>query len=65
MALEDFVDGLTLCRLLGGFWLSQGFLNEGDEWLGRFLAHAESMPWEVVAAGLHTAGRVGEYRGGV
>ena len=63
LSLEDFGDGLALCRALGGFWLGQGYLNEGDEWLRRFLSHAESMPWIAVAEGLYTAGRVAEYRG--
>jgi predicted ATPase/DNA-binding XRE family transcriptional regulator/Tfp pilus assembly protein PilF len=63
LSLGDFSDGLALCRALGGFWLGQGHLNEGDEWLRRFLDHAESMRWDVVADGLYTAGRVAEYRG--
>jgi predicted ATPase/DNA-binding XRE family transcriptional regulator/Tfp pilus assembly protein PilF len=63
LALGDFDDGLSFCRALGGFWLGQGYLNEGDEWLRRFLEHAESMPWDALAEGRYTAGRVAEYRG--
>ena len=63
LALGDFAHGLSFCRALGGFWLGQGYLNEGDEWLRRFLAHARSLPWSVVAEGRYTAGRVAEYRG--
>jgi len=63
LSLADFSDGLALCRVLGGFWLSQGYLSEAEEWLHRFLAHADSIPWELVADGLHTAGRTAEYRG--
>jgi predicted ATPase/DNA-binding XRE family transcriptional regulator/Tfp pilus assembly protein PilF len=63
LSLGDFGDGLALCRALAGFWLSQGYLNEGDEWLRRYLEHSESMPWEVVAEGRYAAGRVAEYRG--
>ena len=51
LSLGDFGDGLALCRALGGFWLGQGYLNEGDEWLRRFLSHAESMPWELSPRG--------------
>jgi len=63
LTLGDYADGLALCRALGGFWLGQGHLIEGDEWLRRFLAHAQSLPWEVVADALYTTGRVAEYRG--
>jgi hypothetical protein len=63
LSLGDFGDGLALCRALGGFWLGQGYLNEGEEWLRRYLSHAESMPWDAVAEGLYAAGRVAEYRG--
>jgi tetratricopeptide (TPR) repeat protein len=63
LSLGDFGEGLALCHVLGGFWLGQGYLNEGDEWLRRFLSHAESMPWDAVAEGLYTAGRIAEYRG--
>lgn len=63
LTLGDFGDGLALCRALGGFWLGQGYLNEGDEWLRRFLSYADSIPWDAVAEGLCTAGRVAEYRG--
>jgi len=45
LSLGDFGDGLALCSALAGFWLGQGYLNEADEWLRRFLAHAESMSW--------------------
>jgi predicted ATPase/DNA-binding XRE family transcriptional regulator/Tfp pilus assembly protein PilF len=63
LSLEDFSGGLALCRVLGGFWLSQGYLTEAEDWLRRFLVHADSMPWELVADGLHAAGRSAEYRG--
>ncbi|TCC54227.1 helix-turn-helix domain-containing protein [Kribbella pittospori] len=56
-------EGLRLCQALGGFWLSQGFLAEGDEWFARFLDRAAGRPSPMVAAGLHSWGRLAEYAG--
>jgi predicted ATPase/DNA-binding XRE family transcriptional regulator len=56
-------DGLTLCQALGGFWLSQGFLVEGESWFGRFLERADKSPSAAVAAGLCSWGRLSEYAG--
>ena len=36
----QFEEGLGLCQALSGFWLSQGFLSEGEGWLERFLARS-------------------------
>lgn len=55
--------GLELCQALSGFWLSQGFLLEGEEWFGRFLDRAGRRPSPAVAAGLYSWGRLAEYRG--
>ena len=45
--------GLGLCQALSGFWLAQGFLREGEEWLARFVAHPEDLPFHEFADGLH------------
>jgi predicted ATPase/class 3 adenylate cyclase/transcriptional regulator with XRE-family HTH domain/Tfp pilus assembly protein PilF len=63
LALGELEDGLALCRAMGGFWVSQGFLNEGEKWFEKFLARPEDVNWEVVADGFFTAGRIAEYRG--
>jgi tetratricopeptide (TPR) repeat protein len=64
LSQAELQHGLALCQALGGFWLGQGHLNEGQEWLARFLAHKDEVPWDALADGLHTAGRIAEYRGG-
>jgi tetratricopeptide (TPR) repeat protein len=63
LALGDLEDGLALCHALGGFWLSQGLLNEGQEWFKQFLDRADDLNWEVVVDSLFSAGRIAEYRG--
>jgi predicted ATPase/DNA-binding XRE family transcriptional regulator len=55
--------GLGLCQALSGFWLAQGFLREGDEWLRRFLAHPDEVSSHALAEGLHAWGRLAEYAG--
>ena len=55
--------GLGLCQALSGFWLAQGFLREGDEWLARFLARPEEVSPHALADGLHAWGRLAEYAG--
>jgi predicted ATPase len=55
--------GLGLCQALSGFWLAQGFLREGEEWLARFLAHPEAVSSHALAEGLHAWGRLAEYAG--
>jgi predicted ATPase len=55
--------GLGLCQALSGFWLAQGFLREGDEWLARFLARPDEVSSHALAEGLHARGRLAEYAG--
>ena len=55
--------GMRLCQALSGFWLAQGFLREGDEWLARFLARPEEVSPHALADGLHAWGRLAEYAG--
>jgi predicted ATPase/DNA-binding XRE family transcriptional regulator len=55
--------GLGLCQALSGFWLAQGFLREGEEWMARFLAHPEDVSSHALADGLHAWGRLAEYAG--
>jgi predicted ATPase/DNA-binding XRE family transcriptional regulator len=55
--------GLGLCQALSGFWLAQGFLREGDEWLRRFLARPDEVSSHALAEGLHAWGRLAEYAG--
>lgn len=55
--------GLGLCQALSGFWLAQGFLREGEEWLGRYLACPDDVPPHALAAGLYAWGRLAEYAG--
>jgi predicted ATPase/transcriptional regulator with XRE-family HTH domain len=63
--LEDgrFEQGLGLCQALSGFWLAQGFLREGEDWLARFLACPGEMSPHALADGLHAWGRLAEYAG--
>jgi predicted ATPase len=56
-------DGLALCQAMSGFWLAQGFLREGEEWLARFLARPEDGSSHAFADGLHARGRFSEYAG--
>lgn len=63
LALDDVDDGLALCQALGGFWLSQGFLNEGQQWFERFLEQADNVQWERLSESLCAVGRIAEYRG--
>ena len=58
-------EGLALCQALSGFWLAQGFLGEGQEWLERFLAGQPKVPGRVFAGALHAWGRLAEYAGGL
>ncbi len=60
---EELAPGVALCEALGGFWLAQGFLREGQEWLARFLMHPEELSPQALAGGLHTWGRLAEYSG--
>jgi non-specific serine/threonine protein kinase len=59
----ELQQGAELCLALGGFWLSQGHLNVGLEWLEGILKHEEALAWDTLADCLHTAGRIMEYRG--
>ena len=56
-------EGLALCQALGGFWLGQGLLHEGEGWLGRLLADPQLLPARARAEGLLTWGRLAEYAG--
>jgi predicted ATPase len=58
-----FEEGLGLCQALSGFWLSQGFLHEGEEWMARFVAHPQDVSASALAGGLHAWGRLAEYAG--
>ena len=58
-----FDDGLSMCQALSGFWLSQGFLLEGESWFARFLDRPDGSPSSEVAAGLYSWGRLSEYAG--
>ena len=55
--------GLALCLAVSGYWLAQGFLREGEGWLGIFLAEKEGLSPHALAAGLHARGRLVEYSG--
>ena len=63
LAADQLDEGLALCQALGGYWLSQGFLVEAEQWLARFLEHADRVHWATLADSLHVAGRIAEYRG--
>ena len=58
-----FDAGLSLCQAVSGFWLSQGFLVEGEEWFARFLDRPDLSLSSEVAAGLCSWGRLSEYAG--
>jgi len=63
LILGDLDDGLALCQALSGYWLSQGFLDEGEEWLRRFVERADHLSWQARAQCFSIAGRIAEYRG--
>lgn len=56
-------DGLALCQALSGFWLGQGLLREGADWLGVFLAESARLSPHAAAEGWHACGRLTEYAG--
>ena len=56
-------EGLGLCQALSGYWLSQGFLQEGEDWFERFLDRSDEQSTSAVAAGLYSWGRLSEYAG--
>ena len=58
-----FDQGLDLCQSLAGFWLSQGLLSEGEEWMTAFLARPDRVSPHARAEGLHAWGRLAEYAG--
>ena len=60
---DEFELGAAMCQGLGGFWLAQGFLREGQEWLSRFLSRPEGLSPPTLARALHTGGRLAEYSG--
>jgi tetratricopeptide (TPR) repeat protein len=60
---EQCEHGLELSRALSGFWLSQGFLLEGEEWLARFLARPDAVAPHASSEGLYAWGRLAEYGG--
>lgn len=57
------VDGLALCWALCGFWLGQGLLREGEQWLSTFLAEPDRVSPRALAEGLYAWGRLAEYGG--
>jgi len=63
LELGEMNEGLSLCYALGGFWLSQGLLDEGQRWFDTFLERADDLEWGVQVDGLFTAGRIAEYSG--
>ena len=63
---ENLLDeGLRLCQALSGFWLAQGFLREGEQFLAGFLANPQDVPSPELARGLNCWGRLAEYAGGL
>src|SRR5207245_3046406 len=64
LSAGELQHGVALCLVLGGFWLSQGHLLGGLEWREAFIKHEAALPWDALADGLYTAGRIMEYRGG-
>jgi tetratricopeptide (TPR) repeat protein len=63
LASGELDEGLAICQALSGFWLSRGHLEEGTEWLRRFLERPERLTPDGLAQTLYTAGRIAEYRG--
>jgi predicted ATPase/class 3 adenylate cyclase/ribosome-binding protein aMBF1 (putative translation factor) len=63
LELGELNEGLKMCCVLGGFWLSQGFLDEAQRWFEAFLERTDEVNWETVADGFFNAGRVAEYSG--
>jgi tetratricopeptide (TPR) repeat protein len=64
-SVADVRAGLQLCQALSGFWLSNGFVSEGESWLLRFLEHDHDgvLQWELRAQGLHSLGRGAQHDG--
>jgi tetratricopeptide (TPR) repeat protein len=60
---DQFEQGIEMSRALSGFWLSQGFLLEGEQWLARFLARPDAIAAGALAEGLCAWGRLAEYGG--
>lgn len=60
---DELEQGAAMCQGLGGFWLAQGLLREGQEWLSRFLSRPQRLAPHVRAGALHTWGRLAEYSG--
>jgi predicted ATPase/DNA-binding XRE family transcriptional regulator len=60
---DQLEEGLELSLALSGFWLSHGFLLEGEEWLARFLARPDAVSSDALAQGLYAWGKLAEYGG--
>jgi predicted ATPase/DNA-binding XRE family transcriptional regulator len=60
---DQLEQGLELCLALSGFWLSHGFLLEGEDWLARFVANSDAVPSDALAQGFYAWGRLAEYGG--
>ena len=58
---DRLADGLALCQALSGFWLGQGLLREGADWLGVFLAQPARVSPHAAAEGWYACGRLNEY----
>ncbi|MBV9171447.1 MAG: hypothetical protein JOZ81_15330, partial [Chloroflexi bacterium] len=63
LASGELDEGLAICQALSGFWLSRGHLEEGADWLRRFLERPERLTPDGLAQSLYTAGRIAEYQG--
>jgi predicted ATPase/DNA-binding XRE family transcriptional regulator len=63
LAFNEIDAAFRFCQTLGGFWISQGHLNEAEESLAHVLASVEDRRSSIYAETLHMAGRVAEYRG--
>jgi tetratricopeptide (TPR) repeat protein len=63
--VADVRAGLQLCQALSGFWLSHGFLSEGENWLLRFIELDQdgALEWELRAQGLHSLRRGAQHGG--
>jgi len=60
---DQIQQGLELSLALSGFWLSHGFLLEGEEWLARFLDRPDAVSTDALAQGLYAWGKLAEYDG--
>jgi predicted ATPase/DNA-binding XRE family transcriptional regulator len=60
---DQIEQGLELSLALSGFWLSHGFLLEGEEWLARFLDRPDAVSTDALAQGLYAWGKLAEYDG--